>query len=99
MNKLTVRQIMRNMNWLCLFTYGLTAIMSFAMCKWECGIAWTCASLMTVVLMLEERHGEQEKKEFAIILLFYRLDNWLLHDMMEKLRMKSGDKPNGKDKE
>ena len=99
MNKLTVRQIMRNMNWLCLFTYGLTAIMSFAMCKWECGIAWTCASLMTVVLMLDERRNEQEKEEFAIILLFYRLDNWLLRDILEKLRMKSCDKPNGKDKE
>lgn len=99
MNKLTVRQIMRNMNWLCLFTYGLTAIMSFAMCKWECGIAWTCASLMTVVLMLDERRNEQEKEEFAIVLSVYRFANFVYRDSLEKLRKESGDKPNGKDKE
>lgn len=51
MNKLTM---------LGLFTYVLCAIMSFAMCKWECGIAWTCASLMTVLSMLEERGKDKE---------------------------------------
>ena len=90
MNKLTV---------LGLFTYVLSAVMSFAMCKWECGIAWTCASLMTVLLMLEERRGELEKKEFAICLITYRLAIWKCIKMIEKLRKESGDKPNGQDKE
>ena len=51
---------MNNLTVLGLFTYVLSAIMSFAMCRWECGIAWTCASLMTVVLMLEEHRKDKE---------------------------------------
>ena len=93
MNKLTVRQILKNMNWMCLFIYIMNAITSFAMCRWECGMALTCASLMTILLMLEERRGELEKEEFAIILFRFALV------YLEKLRKESGDKPNEKDKE